>query len=217
MRRNASLSAVVLVMSSCADGGAADAPDVTPTSSGDSGLTEVTVTETSAPDTSAPDTSTTDTSARPVGTGLGEVLPDFTLRTCAGEPFQLHATHAADTTFVHLFAGWCPPCQSDAAATPDDFERLAAIGPTLEWLFVITEDNGGEPPSLAYCQAVADDLDLPAGVRVLADVDGTFPSHLGLASPNAWGLVLDEDGALSFSKKYGYGAAVEHAADRLAR
>jgi hypothetical protein len=110
-------------------------------------------------------------------------------------------------TYLNLYTGWCPPCQTAARAAPSDFEAFSADLPDAEWLFVITEDNNSQTPTLAYCEAVRDGFGLP--MTTLVDLHGELPRHLGVSSPNAWYMVLSAGLTLEAKFKYGHAEALE--------
>ncbi len=145
----------------------------------------------------------------PFGTAVGDTLADYTLYTCEGEPVALSSACDRDVTFLNLFAGWCPPCNSHAQTAPADYADLAAGPASLAWLFVITEDSTGAPADLDYCAAVRESYALP--MTVLVDLDGRLPDHLGLGSPNSWYLVMSSGLRLEARFKYDKDGALERA------
>lgn len=165
-------------------------------------------TQTPAPDTE-PDTQTpgSDTAAcppvGPTGTAIGDVLADTTLTTCEGSAVSLYS-FCGRPLYINTFAGWCPPCRTDAS-------NAAATAMTLpdgaQWLFVITENNSGTAPSTAYCQAIRDTYGLT--MPVLIDTSGTFPAHIGVGSPNSWHLVLDAGFGIVHRVKYDQRGALD--------
>ena len=156
-----------------------------------------------------PEASPTTCPSPPFGTGVGDTVADYTLYNCEGAPVSLASVCDRDVTFLNLFAGWCPPCNSHARSAPADYAELAAGEDSLAWLFVITEDSTGAPADLDYCNAVRESYDLP--MTVLVDLDGGLPDHLALGSPNSWYLVLSAGLRLEARFKYDKDGALDRA------
>lgn len=153
-----------------------------------------------------PETEATTCPSPPYGTAVGDTLGDYRLYDCDGKPVSLAATCDRSVTFVNLFAGWCPPCNAHARAAAADHASFTDAVADGAWLFVITEDNDGLAPDLAYCAAVRDAFALP--MTVLVDLAGGFPDHLGVGSPNSWYVVLSEGQRIEAKVKYDKDAAL---------
>lgn len=164
--------------------------------------------ETASPDTAAdtqapgPDTAVCPPTGA-TGTALGDTLADTTLTTCDGSPVSLHS-FCGRPLYINTFAGWCPPCRTDAS-------NAATTAMTLpdgaQWLFVITENNSGTAPTTAYCASIRDTYGLT--MPVLIDTAGTFPAHIGVGSPNSWHLVLDAGFGIVHRAKYDQRGALD--------
>ncbi len=165
---------------------------------------------TASPDADAdPDTTPTAPDAvacpptGPTGTNVGDLLADTTLTACDGTPVSLHS-FCGRPLYINTFAGWCPPCRTDAT-------NAAATASTLptnaQWLFVITETNNGSLPTTAYCESIRDGYGLT--MPVVIDTAGTFPAHIGVTSPNSWHLVLDADFDIVHRVKYDQRGALD--------
>jgi thiol-disulfide isomerase/thioredoxin len=139
----------------------------------------------------------------PTGTAIGDLLADTTLTACDGTPVSLHS-FCGRPLYINTFAGWCPPCRTDAT-------NAAATARTLptnaQWLFVITETNNGSLPTTTYCESIRDAYGLT--MPVVIDTRGTFPAHIGVTSPNSWHLVLDAGVALVHRVKYDQRGALD--------
>lgn len=187
----------------------ADSPETTPDITSDA---ELDASLDAAADTAAPDAEPADVMgdaaslcppSGTTGTALGDTLADIVLTACDGTPVSLRS-FCGRPLYLNTFAGWCPPCRTDA-------ERAAATYPSLpegaEWLFVIAETNNGTLPTTAYCQAIKDAYGL--AMPVVVDTAGVFPNHLGVTSPNSWHAVLDAGQVLRFRAKYDQAGALQ--------
>jgi len=65
---------------------------------------------------------------------------------------------------------------------------------------VITEADGANAMTPAYCKAIRDDYGLT--MPVLIDTEGVFPAHIGVTSTNAWTVALDAAGGILAKDKY---------------
>lgn len=190
-----------------ADTAAADTAQVTDTEAAPDGE--------GAMDASAMDASATDTGETgedvvagvgcppegPFGVDVGDTLADATLVDCDGVPFSLHALCDRPAVALFTFAGWCPPCRSAAEAAPADYAALLALDPDAEMVIVVAETNLFETPTLAYCEAIRDGYGLT--MKVLVDLDGSFPAHLGVTTTNSWHLTFAPGMRIDFKGKYG--------------
>lgn len=201
LMRTVITACLITLIASCDDADPSTAPD-----------TLVPDTSVPEPDTSVPEPDAASACPTPpFGTALGDTLADYTLYACDGTPTPLSQACDAPVTFINAFAGWCPPCRTHAEEAPADHAALLAAAPDARWLFVITEDQSGQRPTLAYCDAIREAYQLP--MTVLVDRDGAFPAHLGVSSPNSWYLVLSPGLRLEAKIKYAKNDALGVALD----
>lgn len=72
-----------------------------------------------------------------------EALPDFTGELFGGG--KLSAKDVEGPAVIHVFASWCPTCQSEAPA----FAQLQRKNPDLKYYYVAVEDSKEDAASFA--------------------------------------------------------------------
>lgn len=124
------------------------------------------------------------TSDAPVGSGVGEQLPDFTLPLMNGDTFTL-SDYRGQVVVINLWATWCTPCVNELP----HFDRLQAAHPEeVKVLAVhsdlITDDVAAYLAGFDYGIAFAVD----ESGEVIASVGGStmLPQTVVL---NPWGEV----------------------------
>lgn len=84
-----------------------------------------------------------------VGIEIGQQLPDFVVKNCAGEAFSLTELCGSKGLFVFAAHGWCPLCQnvsSNQEAIQDEFavQGLASVN-------IVVQTGSSQPPTANYC------------------------------------------------------------------
>lgn len=108
--------------------------------------------------------------------GVGEVVPDMTLRDASGDTHELRALVSEQPTVLIFYrGGWCPYCTEHLSGLVDIEEELTTLGYQL---LAISPDR---PSVLAEAEAASDELDVPTSYRLLSDSDMTVARAFGLA------------------------------------
>ncbi len=128
------------------------------------------------------------------GNDIGENIEDFGLQDCNGKVVNLHEScNEVKAMQIILVAGWCSACTAElTVAYPE-----ATADPDLGLWIVLGEDDYGEAPDLAYCNAYAAGHDLPAS-QVLLDPAwrrtwSYINPHISESFYLPWYAVLDGD------------------------
>jgi peroxiredoxin len=116
------------------------------------------------------------------------VLRDYTLQTCDGETVSIHELCGNPASLIIGYAGWCPPCNSNAPLWQTGYASRADSG--LGAYFVINQNTSAAVPDATYCAGTRDRFGLT--MPVLFDPTGRFHSTLGMAA-NDSSIVIDSD------------------------
>lgn len=122
------------------------------------------------------------------GTSIGTNFVPFTLDSCDGTPFEFYGEEEgfcdARFTLVTAAAGWCVPCQMEAALTEELINE--AYGPLgVRVVVVYIQDASYDTPDQADCQGWKDTYGLsnavvydPAQETNLYFPSGSIPANL---------------------------------------
>lgn len=123
----------------------------------------------------------------PTGSGVGQQLQDFTIRTTDGEEFHLEAERG-HTVIINLWATWCAPCVKELPY----FDRLQEEHPEVTILAIhspeITEDVN------AYLQNASWD-----NLRFAADENGEVWPLVNGGDVLPQTIVLDAEGEVTYN------------------
>ncbi len=91
--------------------------------------------------------------AGPYGVLPGEVMEDFTLEDCEGNPVRFGDVLAgAELVLFNVGAGWCAPCVEETLRLEDEvFRRYCGQG--LAVVQVLFEDADARPATGFFCKA----------------------------------------------------------------
>lgn len=125
--------------------------------------------------------------------GVGDTIPDVTLRTLHGEPLDLRQAVADQPTVLVFYrGGWCPYCNA----------QLSALGQVE-----------GELTAMGY-QIIAISPDQPSAMAVTVDeheLTYTVLSDSDMTAARAFGLAFRVDDELVTTYKSQYGIDLERA------
>lgn len=139
----------------------------------------------------------------PTGNLLGDIMPSVELMDCDGNMHDVRDLCGRDAGWLFEFAAWCPPCRQHAASINDALARFE--GEDVGLLFIISENENFGAPTQDDCRRFRDQYGLT--VPVLMDTDDAFQRAFGVP-PNAVNIVVDGDGTITHSQRYGTQAAV---------
>ena len=139
------------------------------------------------------------TEATCVAEGNGSLLHanvgNLTLKNCLGEDVSIHSLcsdPSKKALWLMATAGWCSAC----AAFLEDFvaehgrslsrAKVSEKTPGLDMLIILAEDQNGDKPTPAFCQAYAEDHKLDPAM-VLLDWSDT-PVQIGLIEPAGYAI-----------------------------
>lgn len=105
---------------------------------------------------------------------FGQVVPNFTLMDQYGEEVSLYQFYGM-VIMVEIGATWCPYCNSSADHAEELLESYD--GDCVMFLYLLIEDENGNPPDLADVQYWAEHYEL--NFPVLADPHATIANALG--------------------------------------
>ena len=127
--------------------------------------------------------------AEPVhGAGVGEVLPDFSLRCVDGSSFSL-SEQRGKTVVINLWATWCTPCVRELP----HFDRLLRErGEKVAVLALHT------PPVTADVESYL--AEFSYGMPFAVDEDGSLASLLGASSVLPQTIILSPDGVVTYNQ-----------------
>ncbi len=124
----------------------------------------------------------------PVGSEVGDQLPDFTLQTLDGEDFVLSA-HRGKVVVLNFWATWCTPCVNELP----HFDRLQAEHPEdVAVLAVHSDFTTADVP--AYVE------DLPYGIAFALDASGDVGRMVGGTTSLPRTLVLNARGEIIYNQ-----------------
>ena len=127
--------------------------------------------------------------AEPVhGAGVGEVLPDFSLRCVDGSSFSL-SEQRGKTVVINLWATWCTPCVRELP----HFDRL--LRERCEDVAVLALHT---PPVTADVESYLADYSYAMPFAV--DEDGSLASLLGASSVLPQTIILSPDGVVTYNQ-----------------
>jgi peroxiredoxin len=146
----------------------------------------------------------------PTGNLVGDVMPSVELMDCDGNLHDVRDLCGRDAGWLFEFAAWCPPCRQHAASINDALSGFE--GEDVGMLFIISENENFGAPTQEDCRRFRDQYGLT--VPVLMDTDDAFQRAFGVP-PNAVNIVVDGDGAITHSQRYGSQAAVLEAIEAV--
>jgi thiol-disulfide isomerase/thioredoxin len=121
--------------------------------------------------------------AEPVhGAGVGEVLPDFSLRCVDGSSFSL-SEQRGKTVVINLWATWCTPCVRELP----NFERLLAERPDTVAVLALHA-----PPVTTDVAAWL--ADFPCALPFAVDADGSLSESWAVSTVLPETLILSPEG-----------------------
>ncbi len=126
----------------------------------------------------------------PGGFLVGDTLPDLTFTGCDGAAVALHDLCGAPALIYH-YAGWCPSCLhflEDLPALAD----AAGLAPE-QVLVLVSEDPAGGTATLAYCQGLLGEIEIPG--RAALDPRGGGTSGLVIVTDADARVVLHREDA----------------------
>ena len=127
--------------------------------------------------------------AEPVhGAGVGEVLPDFSLRCVDGSSFSL-SEQRGKTVVINLWATWCTPCVRELP----HFDRL--LRERCEDVAVLALHT---PPVTADVESYLADYSYAMPFAV--DEEGTAIQKLGGSTMLPQTVILDAKGIVTYNK-----------------
>lgn len=127
--------------------------------------------------------------AEPVpGAGVGEVLPDFSLRCVDGSSFSL-SEQRGKTVVINLWATWCTPCVRELP----HFDRL--LRERCEDVAVLALHT---PPVTADVESYL--ADYCYAMPFAVDEDGSLASLLGASSVLPQTIILSPDGVVTYNQ-----------------
>jgi len=151
------------------------------------------------------------TQAECVAEGTGNLLHDnvanLTLKNCLGEDVQLHATCGGESEALWLIGttGWCTACHEFLEAFRlkhgnGELTRALVSQKTagLDMLIILAENNDGEEPTQAFCQAYAEDMKIDPHMVVIdwtrSEVESPLIDPEGYSIPtqalgNTWRVI----------------------------
>ena len=107
----------------------------------------------------------------------GDLWPALTVTDCAGQAVDISTFIAAhDATYVTFGAQWCSACQEEAPIINSELVDGLA-DKNVGVVQILIENQPGQAPTQALCQAWATDLE--ARYTVLVDVDQSHLPILG--------------------------------------
>jgi thiol-disulfide isomerase/thioredoxin len=117
--------------------------------------------------------------APPYGHEVGDVLGDFVVYDCDGNPVRLHTLCETDVVWIWELAEWCSPCRRFAAGPYDAiYQRYAtAYGARFAGLAVITADEELNLPDPVICRELRDRYGIDAPLYF--DPTGGFRDVVG--------------------------------------
>jgi thiol-disulfide isomerase/thioredoxin len=95
----------------------------------------------------------------------GDVPENFTMMDQNGEDLDLYS-FCGRQIMVVASAGWCGPCRAEA----ENLQEVAAAYPEVQIITMLTQDNAGDPPDLAFLQQWASDYGFE-NIAVVAPTD----------------------------------------------
>lgn len=116
----------------------------------------------------------------------GDIVPDFILRTLAGEPTAIPGAYAGRPLLVNVWASWCGPCIKEMP----ELDRYAGT----------QAPNGTQVVGIALDEAEAVTAFLqriPVGYPVLIDAPGPRDAGVRLGNPKGvlpYSVLLDAQG-----------------------
>lgn len=120
-----------------------------------------------------------------VGTGIGDVAPEFEARTYDGETVKL-SDYKGKPVFVNFWAAWCPFCV-------DELPLMADVQNKHGDSYVTLAVNRGE--SLETAKKFSDELDVTGTmIFLLNEKDDIYQRYGGFAMP--YSLFLNEEGVI---------------------
>ncbi|MEM6284885.1 MAG: redoxin domain-containing protein, partial [Chloroflexota bacterium] len=126
----------------------------------------------------------------PVGTGVGDLAPNFQTFTADGEPIALEDLRG-QTVLLNFWATWCGPCRIEMPEFQEAFEANREDG------FVIVAVNNRE--NAEQVQDFADELGLTFPLAM--DLQGDIQDQYGVLNyPSTY--IINEDGTIE-SKHFG--------------
>ncbi len=121
---------------------------------------------------------------RPIGPGVGQQAPSFSLPTLDGQEVALES-YRGRPVLLHFWASWCPPCREEWPAW-----QTFASSPAAEGI-VILAVNAEEPPEVVRQFLGEDRLPFP----ILLDSDGQVNTRYRIrALPMTF--LIDADGVV---------------------
>ncbi len=73
-------------------------------------------------------------------TRVGQIAPDFTLNTLAGEPIKLSALRGK-RVLVNFWASWCAPCKEEIPALQQAYDQLHASASDVVFIGIGYQDK----------------------------------------------------------------------------
>ncbi|MDQ3031400.1 MAG: TlpA family protein disulfide reductase [Myxococcota bacterium] len=157
------------------------------------------------------------TEANPIGTSLNRTLRAFTLNRCDGTPYEFYGEAEgfceASFTVITLAAGWCVPCQMEAALLQSNVADAYADR-DVRVVQVMLQNPDGTAATPAFCQDWVDTYDLrfpevldPDGTTWIFAPDNALPAT----------VIVDSAGVIRY-REYGTTAnlsSLTAALDRL--
>jgi len=123
----------------------------------------------------------------PVGTGIGELAPDFNATTLKGDEFQL-SNLRGEIVLVNVFASWCGPCLLETPHLVEASRLLDDEG--VSFVGINQQEN---PEAVAGYQAEFD-VNYPLVLDEFGELTQKLYKPIGL--PTSW--FLDEGGVVRF-------------------
>lgn len=108
-----------------------------------------------------------------VGTGKGNLAPDFTINTIDGKTLTLSELASDKPTVLYFFATWCPNCARDLAAVKDIYPQYAD---KVNFLAIDMDLKESEYQIASYKQRMnLPDIEFAAGKRsILSDYNVVY-------------------------------------------
>jgi len=95
----------------------------------------------------------------------GDVPENFTMMDQNGEDLDLYS-FCGRQIMVVVSAGWCGPCRSEA----ETLQQVAAAYPEVQIITMLTQNNAGDTPDLAFLQEWSNDYGFE-NIAVVAPTD----------------------------------------------
>jgi cytochrome c biogenesis protein CcmG/thiol:disulfide interchange protein DsbE len=122
--------------------------------------------------------------------GVGETIPNFTLKTFDGQQISL-ADQKGKVVVINFWASWCKPCEDEAAALEQAWHKYKPDGKVV---FLGIDYADTEPQALAFLKKFAvtypNGPDLRTAVSQLFRITGVPETY-----------ILDREGRLQYAKK----------------